>query len=92
MHLMASLKNRMIQTFLKFHIRQIFIYIKYLFIRMFSSARCPVAGENRHVMSAAEMPREEWLTNHTVPTCPAPRSPPPASAPVANGVPGSGLL
>lgn len=61
------------------------------FIRMSSSAQCPAARGSGRVMSAAEMPREEWLTNRTAPTCPALRSRPPASALVANGVPGSGL-
>lgn len=68
--------------------RQIFISG----IRISYSARCPVARGSGRVMSAAEMPREEWLTSHTAPTCLAPRRPQPASAPAANGAPGSGLL
>lgn len=61
-------------------------------IRMPSSAQCPVAKGRGSVMSAVEMPKEEWRTNHTVLTFPAPRSPLPASAPVASGALGSGLL
>lgn len=77
-----ELVNHMIRTF----------SLNCTFIRMSSSAQCPAARGSGRVTSAAEMPREEWLTNHTAPTCPAPRSRPPASALVANGVPGSGLL
>lgn len=66
-------------------------HMKLCFIHMTSSARCPVARGKGHVMSAAEMPREEWLMSHTVSTYPVLQRPPPVSSPVANGVPQSGL-
>lgn len=68
------------------------IYLSSACVCMSSSAPCLVARGSGRVMSAAEMPREEWLTSHTAPTCHGPRSPLPASAHVANGVPGSGRL
>lgn len=66
-------------------------HMELCFIHMSSSALCPVVRGKGHVMSAAEMPREEWLMSHTVSTYPVLQRPPPVSSPVANGVPESGL-
>lgn len=56
------------------------------------SARCPVAKGSGLVTSAAETSTEEWQTNPTASTCPAPPSSPPASALVGNGMLESGHL